>query len=305
MNRTPFGKTGHDVSVLGFGSAPIGYLETEQEQAGRLLNLMLDSGVNLIDTAASYPGSEEMIAKAIGHRRGEFVLVSKCGGKLPDLEDPAWSPALIEKTVDRSLKRLNTDHLDIMLLHSCDLGKLQNGGVIEPLVKAREAGKIRFVGYSGDNEAAAYAAGLADIAVIETSINIVDQCNIDKVLPVCIDRKLGVLAKRPIANAAWKDLEQQQGLYKTYAKAYTDRLATMKLTPEELGFTETDWPEIALRFTLSQSGLHTAIIGTTSEANARANLVAAEKGPLPAETVAAIRAAFKAADPECTWAGQT
>jgi len=222
MNRTPFGKTGHDGSVLGFGSAPIGYLETEQEQAGRLLNLMLDSGVNLIDTAASYPGSEEMIAKAIGHRRGEFVLVSKCGGKLPDLEDPAWSPALIEKTVDRSLKRLNTDHLDIMLLHSCDLGKLQNGGVIEPLVKAREAGKIRFVGYSGDNEAAAYAAGLADIAVIETSINIVDQCNIDKVLPVCIDRKLGVLAKRPIANAAWKDLEQQQGLYKTYATAGDD-----------------------------------------------------------------------------------
>jgi aryl-alcohol dehydrogenase-like predicted oxidoreductase len=305
MIRTAFGKTGFDVSVLGFGSAPIGYLETEHEQAGKILNLMLDSGVNLIDTAASYPGSEEIIAKSIGHRRGEFVLVSKCGGKLPDLEDPAWSPALIEKTVNRSLKRLNTDHLDVMLLHSCDLGKLQNGGVIEPLVKARDAGKIRFVGYSGDNEAAAYAAGLADVAVIETSINLVDQCNIEKVLPVCVERGLGVLAKRPIANAAWKDLADQRGLYKTYAKTYTDRLATMNLKAADLGFTDADWPQIALRFTLSHPGVHTAIIGTTSEENARVNITAAERGPLPAETVAKIRAVFKAADPECTWAGQT
>src|SRR5205814_7041389 len=102
-------------------------------------------------------------------------LVSKCGGKLPDMPDSAWSPELIAKTVDRSLKNLATDHLDIMLLHSCSLDKLQAGGVIEPLVKAREAGKIRFVGYSGDNEAAAYAAALPDVAVIETSVNITDQ----------------------------------------------------------------------------------------------------------------------------------
>jgi len=55
------------------------------------LNLILDRGVNVIDTAASYEGSEEMIAEAIGHRRKDFVLISKCGGSLPDIDAAAWS----------------------------------------------------------------------------------------------------------------------------------------------------------------------------------------------------------------------
>ena len=306
MTKHPFGNTGFDVSPLGFGSAPIGYLNAEQERASAILNLMLDAGVNLIDTAASYPGSEQLIAKAIGHRRGEFVLVSKCGGKLPDVDEKMWTPALIEKTVERSLRNLGTDHLDVMLLHSCDLKTLKDGGVVEALVKAREAGKVRFVGYSGDNDAAVHAAGLDDVAVIETSVNIVDQANIDKVLPVARARNLGVLAKRPIANAAWKDLSEQQGLYKTYAKTYTDRLAKMDVDPKDLGFAgPNDWPEIALRFTLSQPGVSCAIIGTQNADNARGNIALAEKGPLPAGVVQQIRDAFHAADGSGTWAGQT
>jgi aryl-alcohol dehydrogenase-like predicted oxidoreductase len=305
MEKRPFGNTGFDVSVLGFGSAPIGYLSADQERASAILNLMLDCGVNLIDTGAAYPGSEELIGKAIGHRRSEFFIVTKCGGKLPDLSERMWSPELISKTVDRSLAKLGVEQLDVMLLHSCDLKVLKDGGVIEPLVRAREAGKIKFLGYSGDNEAAAYAAGLDDIAVIETSINVVDQVNLKKVLPVCRERNLGVLAKRPIANAAWKDLSQQQGLYKTYAKVYTERLAATKLKPSDLGFTDADWPEIALRFTLTQPGVHSAIIGTQSLQNARANLALAEKGPLPAEVVEKIQAAFAAADPDGRWTGQT
>ena len=305
MIKHSFGKTGFDVSVLGFGSAPIGYLNAEQEQATEILNLLLDAGVNLIDTAASYPGSEELIHRAIGHRREEFHVVSKCGGKLADLTERMWTPELIEKTVDRSLKNLGIEQLDVMLLHSCDLKTLRDGHVIEPLVKAREAGKIKFLGYSGDNEAAVYAAGLDEISVIETSINIADQINIEKVLPICRARNIGVLAKRPIANACWKDLSTQPGLYKTYAKTYTERLAAMKITPADLGFADGDWPEIALRFTLSQAGVHAAIIGTRSAENARANIAFAEKGPLAEDLVKKIREAFAAADVEGRWTGQT
>jgi aryl-alcohol dehydrogenase-like predicted oxidoreductase len=305
MTKQPFGKTGYDVSSLGFGSAPIGYLGTDVKRAGEILNLMLDGGVNVIDTAASYPGSEEMIGKTIGHRRSEFVLVSKCGGKLPDIDEASWSPALITQTVDRSLKNLKTDHIDVMLLHSCDQHILEKGGVIEALVEAREAGRIRFAGYSGDNETAAYAAGLPDIAVIEMSINIVDQVNIDKALPICRKNNIGVLAKRPIANAAWKDLSQQLGLYRTYAKTYTERLGLLKLMPADLGFPDDAWPELALRFTLSQPGVHVAIIGTQNVENARANLGLMDKGPLPDDAIKKIRAAFKKADPSGTWTGQT
>ena len=77
MEKVRFGRTGLQVSQLGFGAAPIGYLNTEREKVRKILNLMLDRGVNVIDTAASYEGSEEAIAEAIGHRRKEFVLISK------------------------------------------------------------------------------------------------------------------------------------------------------------------------------------------------------------------------------------
>src|SRR5436305_1558628 len=158
MKKTRLGGTGFDVSALGFGGAPVGYLKTDQKRAARVLNLLLDAGVNLIDTAASYPGSEELIAKTIGHRRAEYVLVSKCGSKVPGVSGEPWSAQLISETVDRSLSNLKVDQLDVMLLHSCDLPTLKKGEAIGALVRAREAGKIKFAGYSGDNEAAAWAA---------------------------------------------------------------------------------------------------------------------------------------------------
>ena len=308
MRKVTFGRTGLSVSVLGFGAAPIGYLDTERERVARILNFMLDAGVNLIDTASNYPGAEEAIADTVGQRRDEYVLVSKCGPKLPDLDERAWSPELITKTVDRSLRQLRTDRLDVMLLHSCDLKTLQKGDALEALVRAREAGKVRFVGYSGDNDAAEYAASLPDVAVIETSVNVADQVNIDLVLPKTVANKVGVLAKRPVANAAWKDIDQQQGLYKSYAKTYTERLAKMKLDPAALGVSgppDRAWPELALRFTLSQPGVHCAIIGTTNPDNARANIAMADKGPLPAEAVRKVREAFRRADPQGAWLGQT
>jgi aryl-alcohol dehydrogenase-like predicted oxidoreductase len=309
IERRKFGRTGLEVSVIGFGAAPIGLLETEQKQTEQILNRLLDEGVNLIDTAAMYRGSEDAIGKAVGHRRDEYVLVSKCGQEFDELEGKAWSPRLISQTVDRALKRLQTDHLDVMLLHSCDLEVLQQGDALGALVDAREAGKVRFVGYSGDNEAAAYAASLDDVAVIETSINICDQANIDVVLPVAREHDVGLIAKRPIANAAWKDLGEQPGFYKDYAEPYTRRLAQMEISPTELGFdcNKNLWPEIALRFTLSEPGVHCAIVGTTNSDHVAVNLRAAAQGPLPEECVLKLRQAFRTAEERAKelWVGQT
>lgn len=308
MTRTTFGKTGFQVSALGFGAAPAAFLKAERDALAALLNRMLDSGVNLIDTAAMYPGSEAFLGEYFASRRGQFVLVSKCGGKIADLAGEPWTASYVTAQVERALTLLKTDVIDVMLLHSCDLETLKKGEALGALVEARDAGKVRFVGYSGDNEAAAYAAALDDIAVIETSINIVDQRNIDVVLPVCVENNVGVLAKRPIANACWKDLSQQQGLYKTYAKTYTERFAQLGLTPKDLGFDgppETAWPEIALRFTLSQPGVHCAIVGTTKWSSFEANLAAVKKGPLPSDAITKLRAAFHKADAKGEWLGQT
>ena len=303
MQKRTFGKTGLDVSVLGFGAAPIGYLETERRRVAEMLNVLLDQGVNLIDTAASYAGAEEVIGQTIGKRRAEFVLVSKCGQAVEGVTGEDWSEKLILETVDRSLRRLQTDRLDVMLLHSCSLDVLQKGEALGALVKARQAGKIRFAGYSGDNDAAAYAATLEDVAVIETSISIADQANIDSVLPIAKKLDVGVIAKRPIANAAWKPRSEQPGMYQSYAAPYTERLQKMELEPADVGLAPDAWSEMALRFTLSFPEVHCAIIGTTNPHNAQTNIDIASKGPLTAEAVAKIRAAFKHADPARAWEG--
>lgn len=297
-----------DVSVLGYGAAPAAFLASEQQRTADMIGSLLDAGMNVIDTAAMYPGSEEFLGKHLSHRRRDFVLVDKCGTKVPEIEAPPWSAALVAQSVDRALRLLKTDVIDVMLLHSCDLATLKKGEALAELVKAREAGKLRFVGYSGDNEAAAYAATLPDVAVIETSVNVVDQANIDAVLPLAQKNGIGIIAKRPIANAAWKDLSAQPGMYKSYAKEYTERLAKLGVSPGDVGFVgdpAAAWPEVALRFTLSFPQVSTAIIGTTKLENAQKNIAYAAKGPLPAEVVETLRAAFRRADPQGQWKGQT
>src|SRR5437762_2326431 len=121
MKKVKFGRTGFEISLLGFGAAPIGFLKTDQERVANILDLLLDEGVNVIDTAASYEGSEELIARSVGHRREQFVLISKCGNEVPHAKGRAWSAELVRNTVDAALRRLQTDRIDVMLLHSCDL----------------------------------------------------------------------------------------------------------------------------------------------------------------------------------------
>ncbi|MCA9290182.1 MAG: aldo/keto reductase [Phycisphaerales bacterium] len=306
MQKRRFGRTDLMVSPLGFGGAEIGFLDIPETQIATVLNRFLDLGANVIDTAAMYRESERLIGRAIGHRRDEFVLISKCGTPVPDLDEPDFSPALITKTVDRALANLGTDRLDVMLLHSCERDVLERGDALAALVAARDAGKVRFVGYSGDHETAAYAAGLLDVAVIQTSVNICDQRNIDVVLPVCRANDVGVMAKRPIANAAWKDLDTQPGMYSNYAATYTARLKRMGLTPKSCGVDDA-WASFALRFTLAQPGVHTAIIGTTNAAHVEGNVRAATAPALDAGVVAKVRASFRVAEAAAEdgpWTGQ-
>jgi aryl-alcohol dehydrogenase-like predicted oxidoreductase len=137
-----------------------------------------------------------------------------------------------------------------------------------------------------------------------------DQANLKGVLVEARRRGLGVIAKRPLANSAWKPLAEQPGMYASYAKTYTERFQAMGLTLADLGLTGNPavvWPQLALRFTLSQPGVQTAIVGTCRLAHAQANLEAADLGPLPEPQLAALRAAFAKAETASgeAWVGQT
>src|SRR2546425_3372973 len=102
MEHRQFGRTGMDVSVLGFGGSEIGFEGATPETVSKLLNAALDAGLNVIDTAECYKNSEELIGQAVSHRRSDYYLFSKCGHN-SGFKEEDWDPAMLEKTIDRGL----------------------------------------------------------------------------------------------------------------------------------------------------------------------------------------------------------
>ncbi|HET6385401.1 MAG TPA: aldo/keto reductase [Armatimonadota bacterium] len=297
MEKRRLGRTGLEVSALGFGGAEIGYQGVPFETVEKLLSGALSSGLNVIDTAECYNTSEEMIGRAISHRRKEFYLFTKCG-HASGFDLPDWDPVLLEKSIDRSLIRLRTDCVDLLQLHSCSERVLRQGDVIAVLQRARDAGKTRFIGYSGDGQNALYAVNCGAFDTLQTSLSIADQEPIDLTLPAARANGMGVIAKRPIANAVWRHQTRPEG---AYGLTYWDRLQELKydfLRPEMGGAIG-----MALRFTLSVPGVSTAIVGTTRPGRWRENADRLAAGPLSEEEFQAIRARWhEAAQPD--WVGQ-
>lgn len=295
MERRPFGKTGLEVSALGFGGAEIGYQNASLDTVERLLGSALDAGLNVIDTAECYAGSEELIGKAVGHRRDAFHLFTKCGHS-SGLPGEDWDPKMLRASIDRSLERLGTDRVDLVQLHSCDEAKLRQGDVIAVLQEARDAGKTRLIGYSGDREAARYAVECGAFDTLQTSVSIADQQPITLTLPLALEKGMGVIAKRPIANAAWTKEEMPES---EYAYPYFQRLQTLAYD----FLRGPDAVSVALRFTLAQPGVATAIVGTQNPARWLSNARLLDAGPLPPAQVEAIRARWNEVA-GADWAGQ-
>src|SRR6266446_3149050 len=258
MEKRQLGKTDMQVSVLGFGGAEIGFQGATEETVARLLKGALDAGLNVIDTGECYEGSEELIGKTVAERRGDYYLFTKCGHPR-GIGSEDWSPDSLLASIERSLRRLRTDRLDLIQLHSCSESVLRKGDAIAALQTAREKGYARYLGYSGDSRAARYAVECGAFDALQTSINIADQEAIDLVLPLAREKGMGVIAKRPIANAAWKTEHKPM---QSYHHEYWERLRKLKYD-----FLESSDLEkaigIALRFTLSVPSVHTAIVGTT------------------------------------------
>jgi aryl-alcohol dehydrogenase-like predicted oxidoreductase len=299
MEKRRLGKTDMDVSVLGFGGSEIGYERAAQETVTRLLNSALDAGLNVVDTAECYHGSEELIGQAVSKRRDEFFLFTKCGHPHGMESAANWSKNSILKSIERSLKRLKTDKIDIVHLHSCSESELRKGEVIEALQTAREKGHTRYIGYSGDSRAAHFAVECGAFDTLQTSINIADQEAIDLALPLAREKNMGVIAKRPIANAAWKYGHKP---IDSYHHEYYERLRKLNFEFLRHGDLES---QIAttLRFTLSLPGVHTAIVGTTKPERWKENAKLLEAGPLSEEEINAIRHRWDEYAPR-TWVGQ-
>jgi aryl-alcohol dehydrogenase-like predicted oxidoreductase len=283
MERRRLGSTDMVASILGFGGSEIGYQNIAARAVARLLGSALDAGLNVIDTAECYDESEVLIGRALGPRRRECYLFTKCGhaGGWGRAE---WRPA--------------TDHLDLIQLHRCSLAELQKGDAIAALEQARERGFARYIGYSGDGEAARYAVECGRFDTLQTSVSIADQEAIELTLPLARAKKLGVIAKRPLANVAWQYAKKPA---ESYYQTYWTRLRALdypflRTAPAAAVAT-------ALRFTLAAPGVHTAIVGTTRPERWPQNAALLEDGVLSTAEFKQIRARWReVARP--SWAGQ-
>ncbi|MDP2369094.1 aldo/keto reductase [Rhodoferax sp.] len=284
MQTRPLGKTGLNVSALGFGAMHLNDERVSEQEASRLLNQVLDLGVNLIDTARGYGLSEERIGRHLAHRRQEFVLSTKVGYGIDGVPD--WTYACILAGVDAALTRMRCEVLDIVHLHSCPLHTLEQGEVVTALEDCKRAGKLRVVAYSGDNAELDWTIQSQRFGAVQTSISVCDQSNLAQRLPALAHAAMGVIAKRPLAGAVWRTATRPE----TYAEgAYWDRWQAMGL---EQTIPQADWNELALRFIAHLPGVASSVVGTRKLAHLEQNLVAVAKGPLPTEQQQQIHATF-------------
>lgn len=297
LPRRTLGRTGLGVTTLGFGAmelrgAPTGPAISD-EDAGALLNTVLDEGINFIDTSIDYGRSEELIGKYIAHRRSEYVLASKCGcvPNAPQGSDHVHTAENIRAGVENSLRLLQTDHLDLVQFHrSLTEDEFHADGALEEALALRDEGKVRFVGVSAVlptlNEQ--IDMGVFDAFQIPYSAL---QRDHENAISRASDAGMGIVIRGGVARGAPDDWENRRYYMvpNETMRNYWDEASLDELLG---GMSRTAF---MLRFTLSHPGLDTTIVGTSSQAHLRDNIAAALAGPLPDEVLAEAKSRLSAA----------
>ena len=307
MQKVQFGSTGFETSRLGVGLSEIGSFElSDQAQATNVLNTALDNGINFLDTSACYGISEELVGNGVSQRRDDYFLATKAGHVARGYEGEAWTFQTVVDSIDRSLRLLQTDHVDVVQLHSCDIDVLEKGDAIRALQEAQQAGKTSFIGYSGDNESAHWAVDSGLFATLQTSYNLVEQrARTTGLLEKAIAKGMGTIIKRPIAGGVWgksrPDAADQTA--SNYNTPYLDRAKSVRT----LGPIENE-PDDAiltsLGYTLSDPNANVAIVGTTNPSHMATNVRQIDNDlPIPDCVIAELNRRFEQLDKD--WAQRT
>jgi aryl-alcohol dehydrogenase-like predicted oxidoreductase len=287
LPRRTLGKTGLEVTTLGFGAMEMRAARPEGEftddDAGRVLNAVLDAGINFIDTSIDYGRSEEMIGKYIAHRRGEYFLASKCGC-VPNAAQ--GSPHVhtaenIRAGVENSLRLMKTDYLDLVQFHrSLTREEFSAEGALEEALALKKEGKVRFVGVSGTlpNLQEQIDMGVFDAFQIPYSAL---QRDHEEVIARASATGHGIVIRGGVARGAPSDWDHRS----YYMVSTEDMRNRWDLADLDDLLDGAERVEFMLRFTLSNPDLDTTIVGTKSVDHLRQNVEAAMKGRLPDDVV--------------------
>ncbi len=288
MQTRLLGRTKQQVTQLGYGSmglrgpATWGVRVVDESSADRMLNSVLDAGINFIDTAPDYGISEERIGRYLRRRRDDFLLATKCGCDPLQHEDHleirhTWTRQRIRTNLEESLRRLQTDMIDLLQFHGGDADTLQNEGLIDLLLEFRERGLIRWLGISSSLP---NLPKLLQLDVFDT-VQLPWSCLDPRHAPLmdqAAEQGLGVIVRGGIAQGGPDAEIQRPLLNQVWEQAGLDDFLSSGMSRAEL----------LLRCTLSRTSCHTTIVGTCNPEHLRENLRAAEHGPLPASVLQEI-----------------
>ena len=198
MEYTKLGKTGLEISRMGFGGIPIQKVDVPAVRA--LMEKMAEKGVNYIDTARGYTVSEAYIGEALEGMRGKFVLATK---------SMARTKEAMAKDIETSLANLRTDYIDLYQIHNPGLADLETviapGGALEALEEAKAAGKIGHIGLTAHfNSVFERALEMDWVETIMFPYNIVENQGTE-LMRRCTEKNVGFICMKPLAGGALED----------------------------------------------------------------------------------------------------
>lgn len=287
LERRTLGATGLEVTVLGFGSMELrGFGHNkgraiDRPDAVKLLNSVIDSGINFVDTSPDYGAAEEIIGEALSHRRDEFLLTSKTG--CPEYDDPIaprplkhdFGAANMRLVFEQTLRRLKTDHLDLLQFHaSPSRSVLEAEDSIATALSFVDEGKVRFIGVSSEQPELDEHLEIPELQTIQLPYSAM-QRGYEPQMLIAQQRGKGVIVRGGVGKGAPADGEPLTDKWADWTRANLDELLD--------GQSRNDF---MLRYTLATPGLTTAIVGTLSLDHLKQNLAAAAKGPLEPDVFA-------------------
>lgn len=283
MRRVRWGRTGLEVSRLSLGTVELGLdygiggEKRPSERAAReLLHFALDHGVNLIDTARAYGDAERIIGGALKGRREEYVLVSKA------IPAPA-DPLSVKRQMEESLSQLQTDHVDVMMVHCRGEQAFADEGTIEVLERLRDEGKIRFLGasvYGPEAMKTAVESGWCDC--VQVGYSALDRRIEAEALPLATERDVGVVARSVLLKGALSERYLELPPALDALKQAIEQLAAIAGSVARL-------PELAYRYVWSQPVPQSALIGTARRNEIEQCIESLERGPLSPDEIFAIQ----------------
>jgi aryl-alcohol dehydrogenase-like predicted oxidoreductase len=312
MNQRPLGRTGLQVSEIGYGAWGIGqsmWLGADDDESLRALDRAVDLGVTMIDTALAYGNghSEELVGQVARERDEPIAVATKIPPKnmtwpAPAGIDPdeAFPADYVRQSTERSLRNLGLDTIDVQQFHVWSDDWVGRGSWLAGVEALKSEGKIRAFGVSINDHQAANALRLIDSGAVDTVqviYNVFDQSPEDELLPACEQHGIGVLARVPFDEGALTgrigpDTEFPDGDFRNHyfrgdrKQQVAERVQAIL---DDLGIEREQLPEVALRYILSNPAVSTVIPGMRTVRNVERNAAVGDGNGLPDEQAAKLK----------------